>query len=267
MRRKVRRKPLILVLLFVAALLAAALFFVIKEANFLLQRSEVPGLTFMEYPNTFGSEESETNSVLLVLALVAGKGNDEKAIREVNGNLSATALSGMCDGEDPNFYYDWKATTTLLTPYVWSLDIDSSEFCGGAHPNEGWSGLTYLLKPYGSVTWTHSGKHKLVTIDLKDMFTDYEKNKKAIFSIVMEKYGEHIPECRGNEEVEFILEDAEAADAVDPFLFSVSKDGMKIRSFMLPRPVLYCEPYDLFISYDEFQPYMNKDFLTMVRPE
>jgi hypothetical protein len=268
MRKKAHRKHPVLGLVFLAAFLGVGILFIVsKETDSLFSRRENVSSTRMGYPDSLRVEESEIAPGLLVPVLVAGKRSDKETIRSINAKLSATALSGMCDGENPDYYYTWKATTTLLTPYLWSLDTEYSEFCGGVHPNQGWSGLTYLLEPYGSVTWTYRGEYRNTTIGLKDLFIDYQKNKKKIFSIVKEKYGEHIPECRDSEEVEFILEDAMAPDAVDPFLFSVSEDGMIVRAFMLPRPLLYCEPYDLFIPYADFQPYMNNDFLTMVRHE
>ncbi len=163
-----------------------------------------------------------------------------------------------------DIYYNWGATTTLLTKHVLSLNVSIGSDCGGAHPNVSTYGLNFNLD-----NWMEGKNNR--QIDFTDIFKDYEKDKLKIKNIVLAEVMKGYDANMATECKTYIGSNYKSSldyykeSGIEPFSYSFDDKGLYILSFGLPHAVANCEPTDTLISYTLLKDHISPEFLEMLK--
>ena len=174
--------------------------------------------------------------------------------------------------QEAGFYDEWSATTTFLNQNLWSLDIYTSNNCGGAHPNSERYGRTFVLNASSSLGHFISDYSTVKTIELSDIFSNFEMTRKDVYDSIVKNVfekSESSSDEKCQKEITLRVSDYINRDydkSYDgPISFNVDKTGINIFSFGLPHAVAGpCEPLGVLIPYSAFGTLIHTEFLQMV---
>ena len=178
----------------------------------------------------------------------------------------------MClDFDNPEFFDERTATTTLFTKGIWSFEVLNHGYCGDI---KGWfykKGFNYLLIPSTALDHKISGEeHDSKVIDLSDIFRDFSQTKKEVYATIKKPLlAEFIDldECKqGITSALDVYVNDTSTDFNSPLDFSLDKDGINIIHISLPTAIEGpCQVNDsVHIPYSTFGTLIRPEFLEMV---
>ncbi len=151
----------------------------------------------------------------------------------------------------------WNATTTMLNKNIFSLSINVQSYCGGAHPSSYAYGMNYFINKNNSIS-TNS------KIELKDLFSDYDKDKISIGNIISDTINKSYDPIEQKECVTDINKNYNSG-ILEYLSFSLDKDGIRIISIGLSHAMAACEPYGVSVAYDILDKYINPKFKDLLK--
>ena len=173
--------------------------------------------------------------------------------------------------DDPGFFDQRMATTTLLTKGIWSFEVLNHGYCGD---NKGWlykKGFNYLL--LSSTTLDHKPSGEAPdpkVIELSDMFRDFSQTKKEVYAILKNPLLAEfvdLDECKqGITSALDAYVKYTSTDFNSPLDFSLDKDGINIIHISLPTAIEGpCQiTNSVHIPYSTFGALIRPEFLEMV---
>jgi hypothetical protein len=143
---------------------------------------------------------------------------DTVVMKKVNSKLMDIAQTFGCDNEvkSENDLFNVKTKVTYAKNDIFSVSIHTEYFCGGPYPtNDSNQSVTFSLK---------NGEE----IPFKDLFTNYNKDNKALMSIIFAKQikGTEIPECKNMYAIVNVGSKMDMNDYSKEIAYVVEDDGI-----------------------------------------
>ena len=256
--------------------------------NSMVISTSTPKLTFI---NKSIYNYTGRPSTTKVLQLVIDE-NDNSTIAKnrnanykiINNSIMSDYTMSQCDpidlefskehGGDVNSYASiWTASTTMLNSHIWSFNVISDIYCGGAYPSYSSYGLNYILDSdmVSANTVNGSSDRISIIIDFKYIFSNYLDHRDQITGIILDRYFKTLNPKDDSECIDSIKDvtgfSSQYSDGVvrDSIKFSLDSDGINILSFDLPHVMAACEPGGYHIPYAAFSNLISPNFKQLLK--